>query len=150
MGRRSGYWFTVILLAALCVVALYFNFSNSASDDDKPPLSLRFSLAGIPACATISPAFDWAMPADTRLLSFMMTDLNMPAFHHGGSTVAYTGNVVSRGAVPYTAPCAAGRPPQLSARRGGTDPGGKVLGKGSAEAIVSAPDSAPAKLTQTR
>src|SRR6476646_9608116 len=103
MGRRSGYWFTVILLAALCVVALYFNFLNSASDDDKPPLSLRFSWAGIPACATISPAFELGgVPADTRLLSFMMTDLNMPAFHHGGSTVAYTGNVVSRGAVTYT------------------------------------------------
>lgn len=137
MGRRSGYWFTVILLAALCLVALYFNFSNSASDDDKPPLSLRFSWAGIPACATISPAFELGgVPADTRLLSFMMTDLNMPSFHHGGSTVPYTGNVVNRGAITYTGPC----PPQGERHNyrwtvQALDPGGKVLGKGSAEAM---------------
>src|SRR5262249_24337918 len=44
------------------------------------------------------------VPADTTRLNFMMTDLNMPTFHHGGSTVAYTGDVVSRGAGNYTGP----------------------------------------------
>ena len=66
----------------------------------------------------------------------MMTDLNMPTFHHGGSTVAYTGNVVTRGAVAYTGPC----PPQGERHNyrwtvQALDPGGKVLGKGSAEAM---------------
>ena len=65
-----------------------------------------------------------------------MTDLNMPTFHHGGSTVAYTGNVVNRGAVTYTGPC----PPQGERHTyrwtvQALDPGGKVLGKGSAEAM---------------
>jgi hypothetical protein len=137
MGRRTAYWFTVILLAALCVVALYFNFSHSTtSDDDRPPLSLRFSWTGIPACATVSPAFELGgVPADTKLLSFMMTDLNMPTFHHGGSTVAYSGNVVPRGAVTYTGPCPpSGQRHNYRWTVQALDAAGKSLGKGSADA----------------
>ena len=108
MGRRSAFWFTVILLAALWVAALYFNFSRSTSDDG-PSLSLRFSWFGIPACSSISPSFDLGgVPTGTTRLSFRMTDLNMPTFHHGGSTIAYVGDAVSRGAIQYTGPC----PPQ--------------------------------------
>ena len=104
MERRATYWFTVILLAAFCVVGLYFEISNSASDSQKSSLSLHFSWAGISACGSTSPAFEIdSVPADTKQLSFRMTDLNMPSFDHGGSTVAYTGNVVERGAVTYTA-----------------------------------------------
>jgi len=39
-----------------------------------------------------SPGFDLKdVPADTAKLSFAMTDLNVPSFHHGGGTVAYAG-----------------------------------------------------------
>jgi phosphatidylethanolamine-binding protein (PEBP) family uncharacterized protein len=124
-----------MLLAVLCVVGLYFDFSHSTSDeDDRPSLSLHFSWAGIPACSSISPAFELGgVPADATSLSFMMTDLDMPTFHHGGSTVAYAGNVVSRGAVNYTGPC----PPHGERHNyrwtvQALDASGKVLGKGTA------------------
>jgi phosphatidylethanolamine-binding protein (PEBP) family uncharacterized protein len=137
MRRRVAFWFTVILLAALCVVALYFDFSQPTSDDGKPSLSLRFSWVGIPACASISPAFELGgVPAGTKRLSFRMTDLNMPTFHHGGSTIAYDGNAVSRGAIGYTGPC----PPRGERHNyrwtvQALDAAGKVLDTGSAEAM---------------
>jgi len=137
MGRRVAYWFTVIVLAALCVIALYFNFSQPASDDGSASLPLRFSWAGIPACASISPAFELgSMPAGTKRLSFMMTDLNMPTFHHGGSAIAYAGNAVSQGAIHYTGPC----PPRGEHHNyrwtmQALDAAGNVLGTGSAEAV---------------
>lgn len=137
MERRATYWFTVILLTAFCVVGLYFEISNSASDNQKSSLTLHFSWAGIPACGSTSPAFELDnVPADTKQLSFMMTDINMPSFHHGGSTVTYTGNVVERGAVTYTGPC----PPRGEHHNyrwtvQALDVAGNVLGAGSAEAL---------------
>ena len=135
MGKGTTSWFTIILLEALCVVGLYFDFSHSTSgEDERPSLSLHFSWASIPACSSISPAFELGgVPADTTRLNFMMTDINMPAFHHGGSSVAYTGNVVSRGAVNYTGPC----PPHGEHHNyrwtvEALDASGKVLGKGTA------------------
>jgi phosphatidylethanolamine-binding protein (PEBP) family uncharacterized protein len=137
MERGTTYWLTAILLAAFCVVGLYFDILNSTSGNNKPSVSLRFSWAGIPACASISPAFELGgVPADTTLLSFMMTDLNVPTFHHGGSTIAYAGNMVSRGAVTYTGPCPP-RGERHNYRRTvqALDATGKVLAKGSAEAL---------------
>lgn len=136
MGRRVSFWFTVIVLAALWVAALYFDFSHTTSDDSRS-LSVRFSWAGIPACASISPAFELGgVPAGTKLLSFMMTDLNVPTFHHGGSSIAYAGDAVSRGAIRYTGPC----PPHGEHHNyrwtvQALDAAGKVLGTGSAEAM---------------
>ena len=135
MGRRVAYWFTVSVLAALCVAALYFNLSDTASED-RPSLSLRFSWAGIPTCKSISPAFELGgVPAGTKSLSFMMTDLNMPSFHHGGSTIPYSGNLVRQGAIAYTGPC----PPRGEHHNyrwtvEALDVNGKVLDKASAEA----------------
>ena len=37
-----------------------------------------------------------------------MTDLNMPSFHHGGSTIPFSGNLVRQGAITYTGPCPPG------------------------------------------
>ncbi|HYC17279.1 MAG TPA: YbhB/YbcL family Raf kinase inhibitor-like protein [Pseudolabrys sp.] len=136
MRKWITYWFTVIVLAALCVVALYFNFSQSTPEDGGTSLSLRFSWAGIPACASISPAFALAnVPAGTKSLNFMMTDLNMPTFHHGGSTIPYQGNLVSQGAISYTGPC----PPHGERHNyrwtvQAQDAAGKVLDKATAEA----------------
>jgi hypothetical protein len=109
IGRRVAFWLTVILRAALCVVALYFDFSRPTLGDDRPVLSLRFSWVGIPACASISPAFELgSVPAGTKRLSFTMTDLNVPTFHHGGSTIAYEG-VRSAGVNPLYRPLPASR-----------------------------------------
>lgn len=137
METRTTYWFTVILLAAFCVVGLYFEISNSALDSQKSPLTLHFSWAGIPACGSTSPTFEIdSVPADTKQLSFKMTDLDMPSFNHGGSTVTYTGNVVERGAVTYTGPC-----PPSGERHNyrwtvqAQDVAGNVLGTGSADAL---------------
>jgi phosphatidylethanolamine-binding protein (PEBP) family uncharacterized protein len=136
MRGRATYWLTVAVLVAACIIGLYFDFSGPSSDEDQPPLSVRFSWAGIPACATISPAFELGgVPSDTKSLSFMMTDLDMPSFHHGGSTVPYSGNVVQRGVISYTGPCP---PPGQKHNYRWTvqaiDASGKVLAKGSVEA----------------
>jgi len=99
-------------------------------------LSVRFSWAGIPACASISPAFDLrGVPTSTKHLSFIMTDLNVPTFHHGGSTIAYDGDAVSRGRIRYIGPC----PPRGEHHNyrwvvEALDAAGKVLDRGSAEA----------------
>jgi hypothetical protein len=137
MERGTTYWFTVILLTAFCVVGLYFELSNSASDSEKSSLSVHFSWAGIPACGSTSPAFELGnVPDDTKQLRIMMTDLDMLSFDHGGSTVTYTGNVVERGAVTYTGPC-----PPSGERHNyrwtvqALDVAGNVLATGNAEAL---------------
>lgn len=100
-------------------------------------LSVRFSWAGIPACASISPAFDLrGVPIGTKRLSFTMTDLNVPTFHHGGSTIAYDGGAVSRGSIRYIGPC----PPHGDHHNyrwlvKALDAAGNILAEGSADAM---------------
>ena len=99
-------------------------------------LSVRFSWVGIPACAAISPAFDLGgVPVGTERLQFTMTDLYALTFPHGGSTITYDGNSVSKGAIQYTGPC----PPRGERHNYrwtvyALDSGDKVLASGSAEA----------------
>ena len=60
--------------------------------------ALAFS-ASFAWCAG-SPSFEPKdVPAGTAKLQFAMTDLNVPSFHHGGGTVAYSGQA--------TVPCGA-------------------------------------------
>jgi phosphatidylethanolamine-binding protein (PEBP) family uncharacterized protein len=122
----------ILSFAAISLLAVAAAVPTSAD-----AFTVRFSWAGIPPCATISPAFDLGgVPAGTKRLSFTMTDLNVPTFHHGGSTVAYDSDAVSRGAIRYTGPC-----PPLGEHHNyrwavqALDSAGKVLGRGSAEAI---------------
>jgi len=133
MGRSR---LTIILLAALCIVGLYFDFFYQPASDETPSMSLRFSWVGIPACASTSPPLQLGgVPAGTKYLSFMMTDLNAPSFHHGGSTIPYSGNYVSQGAIAYTGPCPPGGQRhnyRWSAQA--LDAAGKTLAKASAEA----------------
>src|SRR5262249_15429189 len=99
MQRRIAFWFTVAVLILFWLVALRFNFSHNA-------MSVRFSWMGIPACAQTSPAFQLdQVPEGTDRLSFTMTDRDLPTFHHGGSTIKYTSDTVSEGAIKYTGPC---------------------------------------------
>jgi phosphatidylethanolamine-binding protein (PEBP) family uncharacterized protein len=97
-------------------------------------MTASFSWAGIPACEKISPAFQLTgVPAGTKRLRFEMRDLDVPTFHHGGSTVAYAGGGVKRGAIQYIGPC----PPGGQHHRyrwtiEALDAAGKVLGATSA------------------
>jgi phosphatidylethanolamine-binding protein (PEBP) family uncharacterized protein len=98
--------------------------------------SARFSWAGIPACEKISPAFQLAgVPAGSKRLRFEMKDLNVPGFHHGGSTIAYDGDTVKQGVIRYIGPC----PPNGERHRyrwtiEALDASGKVLRTATAEA----------------
>jgi phosphatidylethanolamine-binding protein (PEBP) family uncharacterized protein len=95
-----------------------------------------FSWAGIPACEKISPAFELAgVPAGTKQLRFSMKDLDVPTFHHGGSTIAYQGDAVKQGAIRYIGPC----PPRGERHRyrwtiEALDAAGQVMGSTSATA----------------
>jgi phosphatidylethanolamine-binding protein (PEBP) family uncharacterized protein len=101
--------------------------------------SASFSWAGIAACNSTSPAFRiTAAPAGTKQLRFKMVDLNAPNYPHGGSTVAYGGPTVARGAISYVGPC----PPQGSKHTyrwtiEALDPSGTVLGTASASGVFS-------------
>jgi phosphatidylethanolamine-binding protein (PEBP) family uncharacterized protein len=122
-----------VLLASLgLIVAVMIVLPAEAAG-----FSIRFSWAGIPACKTISPAFTLTgVPKGTKRLSFVMTDLEVPTFHHGGSTIAYTGDAVARGAITYTGPC-----PPRGERHDyrwtveALDAGGKVLATATATAM---------------
>lgn len=92
-------------LRAAAITALAFAAMSARAD----AFGARFSWAGIPACAKISPAFTLAgVPAGTKTLAFVMHDLDAPAFHHGGSSVAFTGDTVAQGAIHYIGPCPPG------------------------------------------
>jgi len=112
-------------------------FAMAALTAPAEALTVRFSWVGIPACATISPAFELGqVPAGTKKLQFGMTDLNVPAFPHGGSAIPYDGDAVKRGAIRFIGPC----PPRGERHNyrwtvEALDGADKVLGRGSAEAM---------------
>lgn len=70
-------------------------------------LSASFSWVGITPCGNTSPAFSIrGAPPATRALRFTMSDLDAPAYNHGGGTIAYDGSGnVARGAIAYIGPC---------------------------------------------
>lgn len=119
MANSSLPWF-------LAVVGL----SLGAMPGPASAFTASFSWAGIPACAKISPAFALSgVPSGTKRLRFSMTDLDVPTFHHGGSTVGYDGDTVKQGAISYIGPC----PPGGQHHRyrwtiEAVDAAGKVLG----------------------
>ena len=98
-------------------------------------MGAKFSWAGIPACSGTSPAFSISgVPKGTVSLNFMMMDYNKPDYNHGGSTIAYKGGPVPRGAISYTGPC----PPAGAVHRyiwtiKALDESGKVLATAKAE-----------------
>jgi phosphatidylethanolamine-binding protein (PEBP) family uncharacterized protein len=98
--------------------------------------ALKFSWAGIAACQATSPAFELSdVPPGTKRVRFSMTDLDVPSFKHGGSTIAYESNAVKRGAITYVGPCPpAGQRHQYRWTVDALDPLGKVLGSASATA----------------
>lgn len=123
-------------MRTLSLLSMVAGLTLAAMPSRADAFSVRFSWAGIPACETISPAFELAgVPAGTKRLSFNMTDLDVPTFRHGGSAIAYDGDAVKRGAIRYTGPC----PPDGQHHRyrwtvQALDAGGKVLATASATA----------------
>jgi phosphatidylethanolamine-binding protein (PEBP) family uncharacterized protein len=121
---------TISALWILAAIAL----SMLAMPAGAAAFTAHFSWADIPACEKISPAFQLSgVPAGTKKLRFEMHDLNVPGFHHGGSTVAYAGDAVKQGAIHYIGPC----PPDGERHRyrwmiEALDASGKVLGTASA------------------
>ncbi|HET7848030.1 MAG TPA: YbhB/YbcL family Raf kinase inhibitor-like protein [Pseudolabrys sp.] len=90
------------LLACLAAIA-------ATTPSGAHAFGVKFSWAGIPACGKTSPEFHLsAVPRGATRLRFEMQDLNVPAFHHGGSTVAFTGETVKQGAIRYIGPCPPG------------------------------------------
>ena len=92
--------------SSLPVLAAAVGLAMVAAPGEAKAFSARFSWAGIPACEKISPAFELSgVPAGTKQLRFAMKDLDVPTFHHGGSTIAYQGDAVRKGAIRYIGPC---------------------------------------------
>jgi len=69
-------------------------------------MSASFSWHGIASCLHVSPPFTLKdVPQGTRRLRFVMHDKDAPHFHHGGSTIQYTGPQIPEGAISYIGPC---------------------------------------------
>jgi len=116
--------------------AAALGLAMAAAPAQAQAFTVSFSWAGIPACERISPAFTLGgVPAGTKHLRFEMHDLNVPGFHHGGSSIGYQGDAVKQGAIRYIGPC----PPQGERHRyrwtvEALNDKGKVLGKTTATA----------------
>jgi hypothetical protein len=58
-------------------------------------MSAAFAFSASFAWCSGSPSFALTdVPPGTARLQFAMTDLNVPSFHHGGGTVAYSGQTL--------------------------------------------------------
>jgi phosphatidylethanolamine-binding protein (PEBP) family uncharacterized protein len=125
MATSSFLWFAAAVGLAM-----------AAAPSRAEAFTARFSWAGIAACEKISPAFELAgVPTGTKRLRFEMHDLDVPTFHHGGSTIAYRGDAVKQGAIRYIGPC----PPRGERHRyrwtvEALNAAGKVLGTATASA----------------
>ena len=96
-----------MLLLAACQTTGGTSGGTQAPAAAKVPLDVDFSWAGTTACTSKPPAFVVkGAPEGTTRLRFRMTDLDAPAYHHGGGTVAYSGATeIPAGAFSYTGPC---------------------------------------------
>jgi len=115
---------SLFVLAAATVIAAFAPVKASA-------FTASYSWAGVAACQKISPAFTLsAVPTGTRRLRFVMTDLDMPSFHHGGGIVIYDGENVPQGAISYIGPCPpAGQHHRYLWAIDALDDSGNVLGR---------------------
>jgi len=92
------------------VLALAFLVGGCQTMKEAPQmatLSVAFDWKDTTACSRIPPAFTiGGVPAGTAELSFWMTDLDSPAYTHGGGEVAYAGSgTIPAGAFDYIGPC---------------------------------------------
>lgn len=95
-------------LTALSVTAIFMTACQTTKMADTiTPLSVDFSWDGSRACSSRPPAFHITqIPPETQRLRFLMTDMDVPTFYHGGGTVPYDGSgQIAAGAFSYKGPC---------------------------------------------
>ena len=119
-------------------IALLLLFAVPAclGSHDASALQASFSWHGIAACERVSPGFSVKdAPPGTKRLRFTLHDEQAPHFHHGGSSVAYSGQKIPQGAIHYIGPCPpSGRTHHYVWTIEALDGKGHVLGKTSAGA----------------
>lgn len=95
----------------LCVASALLLLIGGAVSQAQTPFAVDFTWAGTDKCFDPkSPPFSLSgVPAGTKVLSFVLKDLDAPNFTHGGGSVPYHGqDRIARGAFSYKGPC----PPQ--------------------------------------
>jgi phosphatidylethanolamine-binding protein (PEBP) family uncharacterized protein len=99
------------------------------------PFAVDFDWAGTGRCFDPqSPVFSLSgVPVGTKLLRFVMKDLDAPSFPHGGGTVPYRGeNRIERGAFSYKGPCPPGEQHRYQWTVAAEDGAGKTLATATA------------------
>ena len=94
----------------LSFVVCVFMFASSASAEE---FTIDFEWGDIPLCTSgtpntvPNPKFVLSgVPQGTKVISFQMTDLDVPSYNHGGGKIEYTGqNVIEPGSFKYQSPC---------------------------------------------
>lgn len=101
--------------------------------DSAAKLGVSFNFTAANRCSPVSPAITvTSAPGGTVKYSVHMTDVQVPAYNHGGGTVAATGTIPAGALKSFNGPC----PPEgrhtytISVKA--LDAAGKVLGAGSA------------------
>lgn len=128
----------------LLILLVIFLTANAGASE----FTISFEWGDIPLCTSgnpntvDNPKFVLSnVPEGTKYIQFIMTDLDVPAYDHGGGTVAYTGQkTIESGAFKYSSPC----PPDGSHRYEWTATAKKKKGffggsLGKAKAILKYP-----------
>ncbi|MDF1719372.1 MAG: YbhB/YbcL family Raf kinase inhibitor-like protein [Minwuia sp.] len=125
----------LVSVAVLAVALVAAGCQTTKEATNLAQLDVDFAWKGEHRCSSVSPAFQISgVPTGTASLKFVMTDLDVPTYRHGGGVVPYTGQAtVAEGAFSYVGPC----PPsgshryefQVQAINGAGD---VILGKGKA------------------
>ncbi|MBR9986402.1 MAG: hypothetical protein KFF68_10870 [Desulfosarcina sp.] len=103
--------FSIVLLAVLLVLAVGCakNQNQIKIPKDAAKLTVDFSWEGIQACTHESPEIRVSdVPEGTEELRTYLSDLDLPAWNHGGGKVKYDGSgVIPAGALKlgYNGPC---------------------------------------------
>lgn len=94
-------------------VSILVSLGLFASIASAQEFAIEFEWGDIPLCTSGSPntvpnpRFVLSgVPDGTKVISFKMTDLDVPSYNHGGGKIEYTGQgVVEPGAFKYKSPC---------------------------------------------
>lgn len=90
------------------ILVIFLSVNAGASE-----FAISFEWGNIPLCTSGSPntvdnpKFVLShVPEGTKYIQFVMTDLDVPSYDHGGGLVAYTGQTtIEPGAFKYSSPC---------------------------------------------
>jgi phosphatidylethanolamine-binding protein (PEBP) family uncharacterized protein len=109
MGVNMKKQYLLVLLAVVLIVAAGCAATGLQIPKDAAELSVDFSWEGITACSHESPEIRVSdIPDGTTELHVRLTDVDMPAWNHGGGNVVHDGSgIVPAGAlkIGYNGPC---------------------------------------------